>query len=92
MPPAELPGLLAGWEARLETLSAAANLELLAARAAAAHDDFLDLARELSAGRQRVAGEMAAAVSALMQKLALASGRFEVGLLALAEGLSLIHI
>ena len=29
---------------------------------------------------------MAAAVSALMQKLALASGRFEVGLLALAEG------
>ncbi|MGB2903469.1 MAG: AAA family ATPase, partial [Candidatus Dechloromonas phosphoritropha] len=37
VPPAELPGLLAGWEARLETLSAAANLELLAARAAAAH-------------------------------------------------------
>ena len=86
VPPAELPGLLAGWEARLETLSAAANLELLAARAAAAHDDFLDLARELSTGRQRVAGEMAAAVSSLMQKLALASGRFEVELLPLAEG------
>ena len=86
VPPAELPGLLAGWQARLETLSAAADLEALAARVAAAHGDFLDLARELSAGRQRVAGEMAAAVSALMQKLALASGRFEVALLPLAEG------
>jgi DNA repair protein RecN (Recombination protein N) len=86
VPPAELPGLLAGWQARLETLSAAADLDALAARVAAAHRDFLDLARELSAGRQRVAGEMAAAVSALMQKLALASGRFEVALLPLAEG------
>ena len=86
VPPAELPGLLAGWQARLETLSAAADLDALAARVAATHGDFLDLARELSAGRQRVAGEMAAAVSALMQKLALASGRFEVALLPLAEG------
>jgi len=86
VPPAELSGLLDGWQARLETLSAAADLEVLAARVAAAHGDFLDLARDLSAGRQRVAGEMAAAVSALMQKLALASGRFEVALLPLAEG------
>ena len=86
VPPAELPGLLAGWQARLETLSAAADLDALAARVAATHGDFLDLARELSAGRQRVAGEMAAAVSALMQKLALASGRFEGALLPLAEG------
>jgi DNA repair protein RecN (Recombination protein N) len=86
VPPAELPGVLAGWQARLETLSAAADLDALAARVAAAHGDFLDLACELSAGRQRVAGEMAMAVSALMQKLALASGRFEVALLPLAEG------
>jgi len=55
-------------------------------RVAAAHGSFLDLAGELSAGRRRVAGEMAVAVSALMQKLALASGRFEVALLPLAEG------
>ena len=86
VPPAELPGLLAGWLARLEALSAAADLDALAARVAAEHGSFLDLAGELSAGRRRVAGEMAVAVSALMQKLALASGRFEVALLPLAEG------
>ncbi len=84
--PAELPGLLAGWQARLETLGAAADLDVLAARVAAAQGDFQDLAGELSAGRRRVAGEMAGTVSALMQKLALASGRFEVALLPLAEG------
>ena len=75
-----------GWRARLETLSAAADLDVLAARVTTAHGEFLDLGRELSAGRQRVAGEMGAAVSALMQKLALASGCFEVALLPLAEG------
>ena len=84
--PAELPGLLAGWQARLETLNESADLDALAARVEGLHAEYLRHARELSAGRQRVAGEMAAAVSALMQKLALASGRFEVGLLALAEG------
>lgn len=84
--PAELPGLLAGWQARLETLNESADLDALAARVEGLHGEYLRHARELSAGRQRVAHEMAAAVSALMQKLALASGRFEVGLLPLAEG------
>ncbi len=84
--PAELPGLLAGWQARLETLNESADLDALAARVEGLHAEYLRHARELSAGRQRVAGEMAAAVSALMQKLALASGRFEVALLPLAEG------
>jgi len=83
---AELPGLLVGWQARLATLNAAADLDALAARVATAHAEYLDYARELSAGRQRVAAEMGAAVSALMQQLALASGRFEVALLPLAEG------
>ncbi|MBL8419964.1 MAG: DNA repair protein RecN [Dechloromonas sp.] len=84
--PAELPGLLAGWQTRLETLNESADLDALAARVEGLHAEYLRYARELSAGRQRVAGEMAVAVSALMQKLALASGRFEVGLLPLAEG------
>ena len=83
---AELPGLLVGWQARLATLNAAADLDALAARVATAHAEYLGYARELSAGRQRVAAEMGAAVSALMQQLALASGRFEVALLPLAEG------
>ena len=71
---------------RLATLTAAVDLEALAARVEAVHAEYLNLARELSAGWQRVAGEMGAAVSALMQQLALASGRFEVALLPLAEG------
>jgi DNA repair protein RecN (Recombination protein N) len=83
---AELPGLLAGWRERLATLDAAADLGALAARVARAHAEYLDMARELSTARRRVAGEMGAAVSALMRQLALASGRFEVALLPLTEG------
>jgi DNA repair protein RecN (Recombination protein N) len=84
--PNELPGLLAGWQARLATLAAAADIDALAARVEAVQADYLNLARALSVGRQRAAGEMGAAVSALMQQLALASGRFEVVLLPLVEG------
>jgi DNA repair protein RecN (Recombination protein N) len=84
--PPELPDLQAGLRARLATLAATADLEALTARVAAAQADYLKLARELSAGRLRAAGETGAAVSALMQKLALASGRFEVALSPLAEG------
>ena len=78
--PAELPALLADWQGRLATLNASADLAALAARVDAAYADYLGRAAGLSAGRQRVAGEMGAAVSALMQQLALASGRFEVAL------------
>jgi DNA repair protein RecN (Recombination protein N) len=84
--PGELPALLAGWQQRLAALDASADLAGLAGRADAAQADYRRLAAQLSAGRQRVAGEMGVAVSALMQQLALASGRFEVALLPLAEG------
>ena len=84
--PGELPGLLADWQQRLAALDASADLAGLAAKADAAQAEYHRLATQLSAGRQRVAGEMGVAVSALMQQLALASGRFEVALLPLAEG------
>ena len=84
--PGELPGLLADWQQRLAALDASADLAGLAAKADAAQAEYHRLATQLSAGRQRVAGEMGVAVSALMQQLALASGRFEVALLRLAEG------
>lgn len=84
--PGELPALLADWQQRLAALDASADLAGLAARADAAQADYRRLATQLSSGRQRVAGEMGAAVSALMQQLALASGRFEVALLPLADG------
>ena len=84
--PAELSALLADWQARLAALNASADLAGLSARVDAARAEFLRLAELLSAGRRRVAGEMGAAVSALMQQLALASGRFEVALLPLPDG------
>ena len=84
--PGELPALLADWQQRLAALDASADLAGLAAKADAAQAEYHRLATQLSAGRQRVACEMDAAVSALMQQLALASGRFEVALLPLAEG------
>ena len=84
--PGELPGLLAGWQQRLAALDAAVDLAGLAAKADASQAEYRRLATQLSEGRQRVAGEMGTAVSALMQQLALASGRFEVALLPLADG------
>jgi DNA repair protein RecN (Recombination protein N) len=84
--PGELPALLAHWKQRLAALDASVDLAGLAARADAAQADYRRLAAQLSARRQRVAGEMGTAVSALMQQLALASGRFEVALLPLVEG------
>ena len=84
--PGDLPALLADWQARLAALNASADLAGLSARVDAARAEFLRLAELLSAGRRRVAGDMGAAVSVLMQQLALASGRFEVALLPLAEG------
>ena len=80
------PALQAAWQARLATFKAATDLAVLAERVEAARGDYLRLAQELSDGRRRMAGEMGAAVSALMQQLALASGRFEVALLPLSEG------
>ena len=84
--PAELPALQAAWQARLAALNASTDLAAIAERVEAARGDYLRLAQGLSDGRRRMAGEMGAAVSALMQQLALASGRFEVGLLPLSEG------
>jgi len=86
VPPMELPALLADWQERLVTLTASTDLAALAARVEDAQAAYRMLAERLSAGRQSVAGEMGAAVSALMRQLALVSGRFEVALLPLAEG------
>lgn len=78
--PAELPGLLAGWQQRLSELQAAADLVALAERVAAAEATYRALAEQLSAARRNAAAEVGSAVSAIMQQLALAAGRFEVAL------------
>ena len=81
VPPPELPGLLDAWQQRLSTLAAASDLESLTAAAARTRADYLALAERLSAGRQKAAAEMSAAVSEVMRQLALSAGRFEVALL-----------
>ncbi len=84
--PPELPALLAGWQRRLGELEVAADLAALQARAAAAQKEYLALAGQLSAGRQKAATEMGQAVSEVMRQLALSSGRFEVALLPVENG------
>ena len=84
--PGDLAGLLAGWRDRLALLDASVDLEALSAHEKATQADYLRLAGGLSMARRRAADEMGAAVSALMQQLALASGRLEVALLPLEEG------
>ncbi len=86
VPPVELPALLAGWQARLAELSAAADLEGLRGRVDALRGAYLEVAARLSAGRRQAAAEMGARVSEIMRQLALSSGRFEVALLPVDGG------
>ncbi|MFH1658469.1 MAG: DNA repair protein RecN [Pseudomonadota bacterium] len=84
--PAELPGLLAGWRQRLAELDESADLAALETKVAAARQDYLAQAENLSAGRRKAATEMGKAVSEIMRQLALSSGRFEVALVPVADG------
>jgi len=71
--------------ARRGELDLLADAAQLAARERAALDDYRRLAGELSAGRAAAAAKLAAEVSAAMQRLAMAGGRFEIALEAQAE-------
>lgn len=84
--PGELPGLLAGWQARLAELSETADLAVLEARVRVAHEIFMQQARVLSAGRRQAGAALSSAVSELMRQLALAAGNFEVALLPVEGG------
>lgn len=84
--PEALPELLEQWRTRLESLQEAADIDALAARAAAAAAGYNDLATRLTQGRQQVAARLGAAVSEQMRDLALGSGRFEVGLIPVNGG------
>ena len=86
VPPAELPGLLAGWRQRLAALDESTDLAALEAKVATAKAGYQKLAEKLSAGRQKAAKAMGLAVSDIMRQLALSSGRFEVALPPLEGG------
>lgn len=83
--PAELPALLAGWQAELKGLEAAADLEGLEAAAATAEKAFRTEAERVGKLRRKAAPALSNAVTQAMQQLGMAGGRFEVALLPLDE-------
>ena len=84
--PDELPYLLATSTARLEELAQGGDGEALAKEEATARDEYLKLARKLTAARNKAAGTLAQQVSAAMQTLAMTGGGFAVALMPLQQG------
>jgi DNA repair protein RecN (Recombination protein N) len=83
--PEELPARLAELEKRLAELKLAVDPEALQREVAAARGRYESAARKLSAKRKAAAQALSKAVTAGMQQLAMAGGRFSVSLKDLAE-------
>ena len=83
--PEELPARRAELEARLAELELSVDPEALQREVTAARERYMGAARKLSAKRQNAAQSLSRAVTAAMQQLAMAGGRFSIGLHALAE-------
>jgi DNA repair protein RecN (Recombination protein N) len=83
--PEELPARLASLEQRLAELELAVDPEALRKEVAAARDRFSSIARKLTAKRRAAAEALSKAVTAGMQQLAMAGGRFSVCLKESAE-------
>jgi DNA repair protein RecN (Recombination protein N) len=84
--PDELPGLLESLQSRLAELTLRADPEALAERERRAEAAFRESAKKLSAMRMKTSKVLSAAVTAGMQELAMAGGRFEIALAPLPEG------
>jgi DNA repair protein RecN (Recombination protein N) len=84
--PKQLPELLAGVRSRLIELGEGDGADDLAHRERAAAQAYAVIAAKLTRARERGATELTRKVTEQMQGLALAGGRFEVALQALAEG------
>ena len=84
--PEELPDLLQRLQARLEELTLRADPAALAEREARTEAAFRQVAKQLSALRSKTAKALSKAVTAGMQELAMAGGRFEIALEALPDG------
>ena len=83
--PTELPVLLAGWQAELARLDAAADLDGLERAVAVAERGWRAEAERVSQRRKKAAPLLSTAVTQAMQQLGMAGGRFEVALLAQSE-------
>ncbi len=84
-PPDELPALQADWKQELAQLDAATDLDALERALASARSAYDAVAKAVSAQRGSAAPRLAAAITAAMQQLGMAGGRFEVALEPLAE-------
>ena len=83
--PEELPARLAAAKTRLDELEASGDVEALRTLEKQALAQCEAEAKKLSAGRKRAAKKLADEVTAAMQELAMAGGRFEVALSGLPE-------
>ena len=77
-PPAELPALLAQWQAELAALDAASDLDALRRAGDDAKAAFDAEAGRISALRRKAAPRLGAAVTHAMQQLGMVGGRFEI--------------
>ncbi len=84
--PEQLPGLQESLSLQLETLGSDADIAQWQALEAAAHADYLERAKELSAIRQKACERLSQQVSAAMQTLAMAGGEFAVALMPSDQG------
>jgi DNA repair protein RecN (Recombination protein N) len=80
MSPDELPEELESLSAQLAQLADASDLDALRAREEKLKSAYLALARKLSQARARAATALGKAVTAAMQDLSMAGGRFEIAL------------
>ena len=80
-PPQELPALLAQWQGERQALDAAGDLDALRQALEQARADFDREARQASDLRRRAAPALAQAITASMQQLGMAGGRFDVALI-----------
>jgi DNA repair protein RecN (Recombination protein N) len=83
--PAELPALLASWQAELAQLEAASDIASLEAAERAAHAALASACKTLSAQRRKAAPQLGSAITQAMQGLGMQGGKFEVALTALDE-------
>ena len=78
--PEDLPQELEVLSAQLQQLADAADLDALRAQEEKLKAAYLEVARKLSKSRARAAKALSEAVTAAMQELSMAGGRFEVAL------------
>ena len=83
--PEELPERLAQWQQQLAELDRSSDVDGLQQAERAAHKALLIAARQLSSARAQAATRLSQEITAAMQGLGMAGGRFEARLVALPE-------